>query len=73
MWLRAAGLSHVEMAAYTGDSVRTVERQIVRATHRMRELHAERATAERAAAVPQLAPAQTERRAREGEERGIER
>jgi RNA polymerase sigma factor (sigma-70 family) len=73
VWLRAAGLSHLEMAAYTGDSVRTVERQIVRATHRMRELHANRAAAERAVAVSQLAHAQVERSARDREERGIER
>jgi RNA polymerase sigma factor (sigma-70 family) len=73
VWLRAAGLSHVEMAAYTGDSVRTVERQIVRATHRMRELHSEREAAERVAAVSQLAHAQIDRTAREREERGIER
>jgi RNA polymerase sigma factor (sigma-70 family) len=39
IWLRAAGLSYVEMAAYTGDSVRTVERQVLRATARMRSLH----------------------------------
>ncbi|MGH2857054.1 MAG: RNA polymerase sigma factor [Solirubrobacteraceae bacterium] len=47
VWLRAAGLSHVEMAAYTGDTVRTVERQIVRATQRMRELTAESAASAR--------------------------
>ena len=73
VWLRAAGLSHVEMAAYTGDSVRTVERQIVRATHRMRELHADRAAAERAAAVSQFTHAHIERTVPERDERGLER
>jgi DNA-binding CsgD family transcriptional regulator len=76
VWLRAVGLSHVEMAAYTGDTVRTVRRQILRATDRMRELHAERAQAERARADRERAMAQLSRarvRAHEREERGIER
>ena len=42
IWLRAAGLTYVEMAAYTGDTVRTVDRQIARATERIRQLEAER-------------------------------
>src|SRR5205823_1657156 len=36
VWLRAAGLSYVEMAAFTGDSVRTVERQVLRASRSLR-------------------------------------
>jgi RNA polymerase sigma factor (sigma-70 family) len=42
IWLQAAGLTYVEMAAYTGDTVRTVDRQIARATERIRHLEAER-------------------------------
>lgn len=43
VWLQAAGLSYIEMAAYTGDSIRTVERQILRASSRVRELQHGRA------------------------------
>ena len=42
IWLQAAGLTYTEMAAYTGDTVRTVDRQIARATERIRHLEAER-------------------------------
>src|SRR5205823_2013588 len=41
VWLRAAGLSHVEMAAFTGDTLRTVQRQIARASERMRQHQSE--------------------------------
>jgi RNA polymerase sigma factor (sigma-70 family) len=76
VWLRAAGLSHIEMAAYTGDTVRTVQRQLLRATDRMRELLAERARAERAQADRERAAATVSRartRAHERERRGMER
>jgi RNA polymerase sigma factor (sigma-70 family) len=76
VWLRAAGLSHVEMSAYTGDTVRTVQRQLLRATDRMREFHAERAQAERARADRERAAAMVSRartRAYECQERGLER
>jgi RNA polymerase sigma factor (sigma-70 family) len=38
LWLRAAGLSHDEIAAVTGDSRRTVERHLQRARHSVRRL-----------------------------------
>jgi DNA-binding CsgD family transcriptional regulator len=47
VWLQAAGLSYVEMAAYTGDSVRTVERQVLRAAERVRQLRDERVEPDR--------------------------
>jgi RNA polymerase sigma factor (sigma-70 family) len=47
VWLRAMGLSHVEMAAYTGDTVRTVQRQINRATAQIRQLREQQARQER--------------------------
>jgi RNA polymerase sigma factor (sigma-70 family) len=74
IWLRAAGLSYVEMAAHTGDTVRTVERQIGRATERIRQLEANHLDAEqtlersRARGAPQI---DTRRRA--FEDRGLER
>lgn len=73
VWLRAAGLSHVEMAAFTGDTLRTVQRQIARATERMRQLQAEpdRAGYERAAVV--TGPRRIDPRVREIDERGLER
>jgi RNA polymerase sigma factor (sigma-70 family) len=52
VWLRAAGLSYTEMAAYTGDSARTVERQILRASRSMRERHDEPARPTRAPVRP---------------------
>ena len=36
--LRYSGLSYAEISAYTGDSSRTVERQLIRARRRLREL-----------------------------------
>jgi RNA polymerase sigma factor (sigma-70 family) len=74
IWLRAVGLSYVEMAAYTGDTVRTVERQIARASERMRQLEANRLDAEqtpehsRGSTAPQAG-----RQRRSIEERGLER
>jgi RNA polymerase sigma factor (sigma-70 family) len=38
LWLRGLGLSYEEIAAYTGDTPRTVERQLVRGRRRIREL-----------------------------------
>jgi RNA polymerase sigma factor (sigma-70 family) len=55
IWLRAAGLSYIEMAAYTGESVRTVERQILRATSRMREAQQRAAPAAERHVVPIVA------------------
>jgi RNA polymerase sigma factor (sigma-70 family) len=37
LWLHALGLSYAEMARYTGCTSRTVERQLLRAKHRLRE------------------------------------
>lgn len=75
VWLQAAGLSYVEMAAYTGDSVRTVERQILGAASRVRKVHEERPLPERArgrtglaSTGPRLAPRQ-----RTFDDRGLER
>ena len=64
IWLQAAGLTYIEMAAYTGDTVRTVDRQIARATERIRQLETD----------PFHAPGRpiTERQ-RSREERGLER
>jgi RNA polymerase sigma factor (sigma-70 family) len=36
LWLHAAGLSYAEMAASTGCTVRTVERQLLRAKGKLR-------------------------------------
>jgi RNA polymerase sigma factor (sigma-70 family) len=41
LWLQALGLSYDEMALYTGYSRRTVERQLLRARHRLRALAAD--------------------------------
>jgi RNA polymerase sigma factor (sigma-70 family) len=38
LWLQGLGLSYDEISAYTGDSTRTVERQLFRARRRLREL-----------------------------------
>jgi RNA polymerase sigma factor (sigma-70 family) len=38
LWLHALGLSYEEIAAYTGDSLRTVERQLLRGRRRIRQL-----------------------------------
>jgi RNA polymerase sigma factor (sigma-70 family) len=38
MWLQALGMSYGEIAAYTGDSPRTVQRQLLRARRRIRQL-----------------------------------
>jgi RNA polymerase sigma factor (sigma-70 family) len=74
IWLRAVGLSYVEMVAYTGDTVRTVERQIARASERMRRLEADRLEAEQALERSHGATApQVGRRRRSIDERGLER
>jgi RNA polymerase sigma factor (sigma-70 family) len=74
IWLRAAGLTYVEMAAYTGDTVRTVDRQIARATERIRQLEAERLRAERVVDSRQASSTRhTDQRRRSVEERGLER
>jgi RNA polymerase sigma factor (sigma-70 family) len=36
MWLQGLGLSYAEMAKHTGDTTRTVERQLLRAKHAVR-------------------------------------
>lgn len=74
IWLRAAGLTYVEMAAYTGDTVRTVDRQIVRATVRIRQLEADRLRTERELERGRASAGRPlgEHR-RSSEERGIER
>ncbi len=41
VWLRGLGFSYDEMAAQTGDSHRTVERQLLRARRRLRGIEAE--------------------------------
>ena len=38
LWLQGIGLSYAEISVYTGDSSRTVERQLLRARKRLREL-----------------------------------
>ena len=38
LWLHALGLSYQEIAAYTGDTTRTVERQLLRGRARIRAL-----------------------------------
>jgi len=38
VWLQAAGLSYSEISARTGDSLRTTERQVLRARRRLAEL-----------------------------------
>jgi RNA polymerase sigma factor (sigma-70 family) len=43
LWLQALGLSYDEMAAYTGCTRRTVERQVLRARQRLRALAADAA------------------------------
>lgn len=40
LWLQAMGLSYAEIAGHTGDSTRTVERQLVRARRRLRTVAA---------------------------------
>lgn len=40
LWLHALGLSYQEIARHTGCSIRTVERQLLRARHSARELAA---------------------------------
>ena len=40
LWLNGLGLSYAEMAAYTGCTTRTVERQLLRAKQRMRHVAA---------------------------------
>jgi RNA polymerase sigma factor (sigma-70 family) len=73
IWLRAAGLSYVEMAAYTGDSVRTVERQILRATERVKEFHRERSERELDPERQSIVVNGPGRRLRAVDERGLER
>ena len=74
IWLRAVGLTYVEMAAYTGDTVRTVDRQIARATERIRQLEAESLRAERALDGRHASSArQIDQRRRSIEQRGLER
>lgn len=74
IWLQAAGLTYVEMAAYTGDTVRTVDRQIVRATERIRQLEADRLRTERSLErSPPGAGRPMDERRRSLEERGLER
>lgn len=74
VWLRAAGLTYVEMAAYTGDTVRTVDRQIVRATERIRQLEANRSRTEQSLERSHAGSArQMDQRRRAFEERGLER
>ncbi|MBV9837187.1 MAG: sigma-70 family RNA polymerase sigma factor [Solirubrobacterales bacterium] len=41
VWLHGLGLSYAEMALHTGDSARTVERQLLRAKRALRQLDAE--------------------------------
>lgn len=38
VWLQAAGLSHAQIAAATGDTARTVQRQLYRARHTLTQL-----------------------------------
>ena len=38
LWLQGLGLSYEEIAAYTGDTPRTVQRQLLRGRRRIREL-----------------------------------
>jgi RNA polymerase sigma factor (sigma-70 family) len=74
IWLRAAGLTYVEMAAYTGDTVRTVDRQIARATERIGRLETERLRTERPLERgPADSTRQIDQRRRSFEERGLER
>jgi RNA polymerase sigma factor (sigma-70 family) len=42
LWLHAVGLSYAEIAIHTGDTVRTVERQLLRAKRGVREAAAKR-------------------------------
>jgi RNA polymerase sigma factor (sigma-70 family) len=37
LWLHALGLSYVEIAVYEGCTIRTVQRQLLRAKHRVRD------------------------------------
>jgi len=73
VWLRAMGLTHVEMAAYTGDTVRTVERQITRATARMRQFREEQARCERQHTAVVSGPRRFDLGQRSLGDRGIER
>ena len=73
IWLQAAGLTYVEMAAYTGDTVRTVDRQIARATERIRRLETDRLYAQQVERTrPDSGRPVTERQ-RSREEQGLER
>lgn len=75
VWLRAVGLSYVEMAAYTGGTVRSVERQLARATARMREIHEERERCQQERMGLSLirGPSQIDPSVRSIDERGLER
>jgi RNA polymerase sigma factor (sigma-70 family) len=74
VWLRAAGLSYVEMAAYTGDTVRTVERQVLRATARMHEAQRQADAARSPSAATMTAgPLRTSNARRSEAERGLQR
>jgi RNA polymerase sigma factor (sigma-70 family) len=74
IWLRAVGLTYVEMAAYTGDTVRTVDRQIARATERIRQLEADGLRTEQSLERGRAGSArQIDQRRRSVEERGLER
>jgi RNA polymerase sigma factor (sigma-70 family) len=75
VWLRAVGLSYFEMAAYTGGTVRSVERQLARATARMRDIHEEREGCKQELAPAPLlrGPSSIEPVVRSIDERGLER
>ena len=75
VWLQAAGLSYVELAAYTGNSIRTVERQILRATSRIRELHSrsDTSTRELRASLSTAAGPRSPARQHTQADRGIDR
>ena len=75
VWLRAVGLSYAEMAAYTGDTVRSVERQIARATARIREIseQRERWQQDREPAPEVTGPMRAVPRGRSIDDRGLER
>jgi DNA-binding CsgD family transcriptional regulator len=79
LWLQAAGLSYEEMAAYTGDSERTVERQLMRAKRALERAQAEsdravdRVTARERADTAHAPAVGLVERARRQAERGIER
>jgi RNA polymerase sigma factor (sigma-70 family) len=74
IWLQAAGLTYVELAAYTGDTVRTVDRQIARATERIRELEANQLHVQPQPKRLQAEPGRSViERQRSRDERGLER